>query len=167
MAQIVFQIQPRKAVAMHARVEHDVLTLAVRFGPIYRDVSVAEDSFNVVAIWMAQRHADAGGDHHFTSIEGERAAELSSDVVGHRGRLCLAGDAVEQHHELIAAKAGDGVLGPSAGQQSGGRLHQQLVADGVAEAVVDQLETVQVDEQQCDDAPMPGGADEGLLEAVI
>ena len=57
-------------------------------------------------------------------------------------------DVVEQDRELVAAEPGDRVAGPQVAASSRrAKRDQQLVADGVAEAVVDELEAVEVEEQ--------------------
>ena len=65
-------------------------------------------------------------------------------------------DAVEQDRELVAPEPGDGVLaarrattvrGAQAPLQPARERDQQLIPDEVAEAVVDHLETVEVQEQ--------------------
>ena len=53
----------------------------------------------------------------------------------------------QQHQKLVAAQPGDDVLGCDRLAQPSGQHPQEIVADGVAEAVVDQLEIVDVDEQ--------------------
>ena len=63
-----------------------------------------------------------------------------------RGRLGVVA-VLDHHRELVAAEARDHVLGAQARAQPRGDRHQQLVAGGVAEAVVDGLEVVEVDEQ--------------------
>ena len=54
---------------------------------------------------------------------------------------------VEQHGELVAAEPRHGVPGAQRGRDAAGERDQQVVADGVAEAVVDELEAVDVEEQ--------------------
>ena len=87
------------------------------------------------------------------------------DHVASRG----VGDAVEQHGELVAAEARDGVAGAQRATQPARDGDQQLVADVVAERVVDELEAVEVEEQD-GDAARPGrarcGAADRLVEAV-
>ena len=51
---------------------------------------------------------------------------------------------LEQHGELVAPEAGHGVTGPGRASQPLGDGDEQLVAGGVAEAVVDHLEVVDV-----------------------
>ena len=58
-----------------------------------------------------------------------------------------ADDRLDEHRELVAAEAGHRVAGADRVAQPVGDLDQQLVAGGVAEAVVDLLEAVEVQEQ--------------------
>jgi hypothetical protein len=58
----------------------------------------------------------------------------------------------QQDDELLSAVARDHVAGPDAGEQPPGHLLEHRVADGVAEAVVDPLEVVGV---QDDDRQRP------------
>ena len=94
---------------------------------------------------------DAADAHHVTrsfTVDAERGASW----IVHRGRpraarprACI----LEQHGELVAAQPRDRVAGRAA-QQPLGHLDQQLVAGGVAEAVVDRLEVVEVEEEHGD-----------------
>ena len=60
--------------------------------------------------------------------------------------LVGAREVLEQNGELIAAESRGGVLGAQAGRQSLGGRAEQLVSDRMAEAVVDRLEVVEIDE---------------------
>ncbi len=62
------------------------------------------------------------------------------------GRL-QAVDVLDQDRELVAAQARDHVAGRARADDAAAGFDQQLVADQVADAVVDQLEAVQVQEQ--------------------
>ncbi len=58
--------------------------------------------------------------------------------------------AVEQDRELVAAEPCDDVAVPDGGEQSGGDHPEQLVADLMAEQVVDGLEVVEVETEERD-----------------
>ena len=75
-------------------------------------------------------------------------AELVQQLLRHRRGLARLGDVLQQHAELVAADARDEVVAAHAGAQARGDHLQQAVADLVAEAVVDLLEVVQVEEQE-------------------
>ena len=75
-------------------------------------------------------------------------AELVQQLLRHRRRLARLGDVLEEHAELVAADARDEVVAAHARLQARGHDLQQAVADLVAEAVVDLLEVVHVEEQE-------------------
>ena len=94
--------------------------------------------------------ADAGGDEVLAPVDREGLGEGGGDALGDRHRLVLVGEAVDQDPELVAAEAGDGVARAQVGAQPRRHRPQQLVAGVVAEAVVDQLEAVEVEEEDPD-----------------
>ncbi len=89
--------------------------------------------------------------------------ERGEDPLGDDDDVLRPVEAVEQHGELVAAEARDGVGRAHALAQALGDRDQQLVADRVAERVVDGLEVVDVDEQHGDGRI---GLGERLVDAV-
>ena len=92
--------------------------------------------------------ADAEADRQQLAAGLDRELEGLHDALGDRlgGALCVVG-VVQAHGELVAAEAGDLVLRAHARAQAIGDRDEQLVADRVAERVVDGLEVVDVDEE--------------------
>ena len=94
---------------------------------------------------------------------------LLAEAVEHRERLpalvtkppppLLVVDVGQQDGELVAAEARDDVLGAQHVPQAAGDGLQQLVADAVAEGVVDDLEVVEVEEET--GQPVAAGAESG------
>ena len=76
-------------------------------------------------------------------------------------------DILEQDDELIAAQPGQGIGRAQQGTQSCGDAAQQTVAELMSQGVVDVLEVVEVDEQQRQLLLFPGGAMDGVLEAIV
>ena len=89
---------------------------------------------------------------------------------GHVDRGAATVDAArevrEQDQELVAALAGDDVLVAHDVPEAGCHLDQQVIADGVAEAVVDELEPVQIDEAHGDARARASGAAQGDVEML-
>ena len=84
----------------------------------------------------------------------QRFLDPERDGVG----LRVVVQAVEQDGELVAAEPRDGVAGTQAGLEAARGLDQQLVADQVAEAVVDDLEAIEIeieDRERVADAAQP------------
>src|SRR5205085_1367456 len=74
---------------------------------------------------------------------------------------------LEEDGELVAAEAGQGVGLPGAGAEPLGHADEELVSGAVAEAVVDGLEVVEVQEHDADEPARPGLAVEGVVEAIL
>jgi hypothetical protein len=66
-----------------------------------------------------------------------------------------------------SAEAGDGVVGPYAGQESLPDLDEEAVPGGVAEAVVDLLEAVEVQEQHRHRGAVASGPQQGVVDPVL
>ena len=74
------------------------------------------------------------------------SAQLSLQAVRNADGLEHAADRLAQDRELVAAEAGHGVLRAQRALDARGHLAEDLVAGGVAEAVVDALEAIDVEE---------------------
>ena len=81
---------------------------------------------------------------------------LAAESLGQLHRAVEVG-AGQQDGELVAAQPRDQVAGPHAAGEQRGDLSQRLVAAGVAVAVVDLLEVVDVEEDDADDGAGAGG----------
>ena len=90
-------------------------------------------------------------------------------ALGQLDRLALVAEVFAQHHELVAAEAGDGVLAADARGESPAHRGQELVAGLVAEPVVHQLEAVEVDEEHRDHGVVVGVGEAGerVLDPVL
>jgi hypothetical protein len=94
----------------------------------------------------------------------DRVAQGGQHRLGPGLHLVVVG-ARQQQVELVAAGAGQRLAEPLQLPQPVGHRDQQLVAEGVAEAVVDVLEAVEVEQPQRAPALVAGrGQDEPFLE---
>ena len=105
--------------------------------------------------------------NHSRPLSGERRAQLGRDRLRDPPRLALVRDGVEDDPELVAAEPGDGVAGAQARREPLPDRDQQPVADGVADALVDDLEAVEVEHDHGDRAGLVrADAREGMGDAV-
>ena len=144
--------RPRARGARRARVRSDSSKNSSRALPCslawYIAASASRSSSSAVVVRaVGDRDPEAGAEEALAAVEHERALELGGDAVGDPAHVGEARDALEQDHELVAAEAGDHVVGAQLGRQALGDGDQQLVAGAVAERVVDDLEVVDVGEQ--------------------
>ena len=111
---------------------------------------------------MTGRDADADGGICGCAVVHGARPERSDQAIGDAPRDGHLRGIPEKHGELIAPDSGGKVAGPQRRLDSVADGRQELVAGGVAERVVDDLEVVEIEEQ--DDRDEPGGI--GRLEAL-
>ena len=74
---------------------------------------------------------------------------MLDDPPRQNGGILVRFDVLLEHHEFVAAEARHEILRAQHGAQPVGDRAQQLVAAWMTQGVVDLLELVEVDEQQC------------------
>ena len=124
----------------------DESRLAFRLRDVHRDVGVPDQ---VIRRFLAGDQAgdpDAGPDGDLLAINGEGRHELPRDPLGDAPSDLLVLHPLQQHRELVTPQAGNGVTGPQRGRDAGTDRDQQLVADVVAQRVINGLEIVEVQE---------------------
>ncbi len=132
---------------IHAVVEVFESALAL-LGLVHREVGLAQQGIGILAIVRIDADADAGADRVAPLLELERLGKRHGEFLRHPcrgpGRRRMADD----DGELVAAQAGDEVVGTQLVVEAAGDDAQYLVAHLVPLRVVDVLEAVEVDEQQ-------------------
>ena len=137
---------------VHLGGEERVAVLAGGLHVVHRDVGVLEQRVGILAVGGIERYADAGGGADLVAGDIQRPPQLLDYLLGNdRGVLGLR-QLGQQDGELVPAHAGQRVAAAQTGLQARGHALEQLVALGMAEGVVDQLEAIEVDEQQRDQA---------------
>ena len=143
------------------------VVLAAVLGVVHGGVGEFEQRIAVVAVFREQRDADAGGDEDLVAFDDEGAAHRFLDAVGDVERMVDPLQVRNQDGEFVAAQpcqivrcvtgragmagalfsARDQIGGPGGFAQALGHHLEQVVADVVAEGVVDAFEGVEVHEQ--------------------
>ena len=84
------------------------------------------------------------------TVKIERPLEFLLDSAGHMLDDRRVAIRFQEDRELITAKPGWGVAWPQAIAQSAANGAEQLVADHMAEAIIDHLESIQIEKQDMD-----------------
>ena len=153
LAQLALGLEPAQRAGPHLGVEELAAGAAAFLRPVHRRVGVADQHVRVGGLagrGTGDGDPEAGGDEVVGAGDHVGLGEGRRDAIGDRDRLVLVGETVDQDPELVAAEAGDDVPRPQVGPQPRRDRPQQLVAGVVAEAVVDQLEVVEVEEEDSD-----------------
>jgi hypothetical protein len=151
VSQVDLQAQPICSALLHVRLEHRAPRLASLLGLVHGHVGGAQQV-------EAVRDLVAGGDPDADADTDLDLAEQHGPGQGHqqalRHGLRMLGIGVgDEHDELVATEPAGSVVGTQLDVHAPGDLHQQLVAHRMAQAVVDELEVVDVQQQ---DAGRPG-----------
>ena len=136
----------------------DGVAAALALGPVHGHVGPLEHGEGIVAgraVGDADAHPDLEGD----VAEAHGLPDQVAQVLGDGGGVAEGRQPGHEDGELVAAEAGDHVVGPGHPVEAVPDLDQQLVAHVVAEPVVDVLEAVEVHEEE-------GGVAVVLLGAV-
>ena len=121
------------------------LVAAFVLGAVEREIGLHHHAVDVGNVAAIGNDADAGGGLHLIAVDAEGTGDDFADLGRQRFDIAGVFDAVLQHGKFVAAEAGDHVgLAYAALEAFGDRL-QQLVADRMAERVVDVLEVVEID----------------------
>ncbi len=129
---------------------------------------MGQQRLGIAGVARAERDPDRGRDLELGAGDHERLGEARADLrrhaLGRDERIVV--QVGEQDQEAVPAGAGEQVRGAERLPQPRGQEPQQLVAGAVAEGVVDQLEVIEVDVQQCDLRAGAPGAGERQLELL-
>ena len=137
--ELLAAIEPGQRVDVHVVGEDRVAVGAGGLGGVHREVGVAQQ----VVAGLGGGDADAGAQVQALALEHHgRGEHLEQALDEHLGLARAAGE----DRELVAAQAGDGVVGAQRVAQPLAADLEQAVAGGVAERVVDLLEVVEVEE---------------------
>jgi hypothetical protein len=114
--------------------------------PVHRDVGIAQKVVGLLVGVLRQRDPDTRGREHVLALQLERVRQPLLDaprrVHGIVGVLDLQEDG-----ELIATQARNRLVRAHARPERARDAHEQGIADGMAEAVVHDLEAIQIHEQ--------------------
>jgi hypothetical protein len=165
--QVALHVEPAHHLRVHRGVEDRVAALAVGLRAVHGDVGVAHHLVRR-RVRGGDRDPDRRVDEQLAPLQLERDLQRRQDALGDHRRLAGVADVVEQERELVAAQARDRVVGTQCRKQPLGDGLEQLVADVVAQRVVDDLEAVEVEEQHRGAAVgvMAARAADRLVEAV-
>lgn len=143
-----------------------VSVTALGLGLVHRQIGILENFVHVLAMRADQRDAEACRGVDPVAGDVDRVGQGGYDPSGQGFRFRNVGDPLLQKGELVAAEAGQGrVLVDQQLQPLGDRL-QKLIADIMAERIVDGLEAVDIQKVQRMHAPRPCRLQQQRLDAV-
>jgi len=118
-------------------------------GRVHRRIGRFQQVRQRVGILGKDRHAKRG--RHAQMLAGKRKilGDARQDLGGHQFRLAVVPDVAQHDGELIAAHPRNDVARPYRATNAVGDRAQHVVAYRVAQCLVQMLEMVQIEQQQC------------------
>ena len=114
----------------------------------------------------ALRDPDTRGREYLPTFDLEGPAELLNETVGHELSFLWGRQVLQENRELIAAQPSRGVAGPQSAPQTPRDRLQQLVTVVMTKAVIDDLESIKIDEEHAGRLVPPRRARKRLLQAI-
>ena len=151
VSQGVAQIQLKGAALLgpdvHGGLEEAIGPATVTLGAIEGEVGVLQQAVGIAGVLRCDGDADAGADQHVVAAHVVALGQALDDGLGQVAQRLGAGRGGHDDGELVAAQTGHQARVANALAQAGGGLDQEVVADRMAQAVVDALEMVEVQAQ--------------------
>ena len=167
VTQICFQLQPLDRLAFHLGREEAKIVLSFLLRKIHGHIGILGQGLHVVAIVRKYGDTDAPRRTALMPGKNDGRQQGSENLFRNICDLLPIVNPVENDDELVAAKPGDEVAFAYATLDPFGYLDQQHVASPVPERVVDDLEAVEIDEEQCAPATAAMGRPDRLLKQLM
>ena len=148
IADVVLEAAIVLGIDVHLLFEEGVPATARFLAAVQRQIGAAHQRLLAIAVLRRARNADGGADMQIGGADSDGAGQLGDDLAGEPVQGLFVTAAAPDDCEFVAAEATDDAIAADAGFQPAGDFAQQLVADRMAERVVDQLEAVEIDQQQ-------------------
>ncbi len=146
-AQVALKLEPAIQLGAQRSVKDREAVASRRLGFIHRDVGLVDQAGCRVGRAVRGTESDARRYRDQAGAEVDRVVKRCECAAGYRHRLQLLAERFDENPELVSAQAGDDVVGTNGHAQPLCHLRDQAIAGLVADAVVDLLELIDVDEQ--------------------
>ncbi len=167
LAQLVLQLQVVHAGCLRAVGEELQGVAAQVLGLLHGGAGLAQQDLGIAAVVRQQADTDGGADHQLLFADDDRLADALQQTTAQVRQTAEAAVGVEQHDEFVAGQAGDGVGLTEGLAQPSRHLAQQRIGRLVAEAFIEQLETVQIDIQHRHVAAVAAHPLTGFLQPLL
>ena len=150
VAQVDLDLAAALGAGVHSGLEEAEGAARVVLGARQRHVGVLQQLLGFVAVAGRHRDADAGADDDGMAVEQIGIADRLQQPLGEQHGILGPRQPALDDREFVGVEPGQRILLAQRRAQALGDAAQQLVADAVAERVVDRLEIVEAEHQHGD-----------------
>src|SRR5690349_9257203 len=149
LSQIAFELQARNRARVHSLVKQFITRLAIFLGAIHRDVCVTQNVVRPIVTTRAECDADTRRSECRILVEHEWLAQLVLNSLRDSDGISRVSHSAQKNRKLIAAEACKRVDRTQCAFETLSKSHEQQVTMCVAQTVVDVLEAIQVEKENC------------------
>ncbi len=131
---------------MLVRIEYSKRTLAVALDRVQRAIRADQQMRSGLAVLRIERNANARTNMHACFGQHERARQGLDDTACQRMDVVGMRSTIGDGHELIASETSDQAARRQYFTQAHRRFLKDLIAGRMTQAVIDGLETVEIDQ---------------------
>ena len=139
---------PRLHSRIHVRLEKAICAAAVELGPVHGQVRILQQLIRVGPIVRGQGDADAGVGDELVTAGFVRLPDRVADSIHQVDDVQWLRHGAVNDREFVAAQPRNDIRLSETTAQASGHGFQQLIADRMAERVVDALEMIEIEIQQ-------------------
>src|ERR1700678_2230202 len=140
------ELDSRLQVAVHFRQEEPDAIATVRFGLVKRQIGAFQKALRGGTIRWRDRNPDGRRDHDLMLVEPYRDGQSGPEPMGECLDLIMIEHTRLNHDEFVTTQARDQVVRPGRRPQALADRREQVITGVMTEAIVDLLETIQIDE---------------------
>src|ERR1043165_7366802 len=149
LSQIAFELQPRNGARMHPAVKQFVTRLAILLRAIHRDVSVTQNVVGPIVTTRAERDTDTCRSECRVLVEHKWLAQFVLNPLCDSDGVSCVSHAAQKDGKLVATETCERVDRTQCAFETLGKSHEQQVAMCMAQTIVDVLETIEIEKENC------------------
>jgi hypothetical protein len=145
--QVCLKCEPCDRACMHGSIEDRIVSKTRPLGLVHRDVGIPYEVFRLDKRIGCLDDSDAAGRKNTLPVQLNGGAQGFDDALGDLNRRGKIGRIFDQDRKFVTTDARQGVLRAYAPLEAPRNLLEQSIAFDMAQAVVDDLEPVEIQKQ--------------------
>ena len=170
-AQLALQHQSFDRSGIHAGYVEGAGIAAILFRVIHRRIGIADQVDHIFSVIGTDRDSGAGGQVNLLLVYIKGSADFIEQRAGETPQglavIAIQRQIVDEHGELVARQAADHRVLAQIPRKPLAQDLERAIAGGMAEGVVDLLEPIQVQVQQCERALVAPRTRNRLLQQML
>ena len=149
--QIAFHLHAVQGLSVHLFGKEPIPIPTVVLGGVHGHVRIFHQAFHVPPVIGKYADTDAHSGKYLVGVRSDGTGNGVQDFAGHAGHIDITTQVSENNRKLVSVEPEQVVRFPETSFKPAGHFFEQLIADIVAQGVVDLFKFIQIQEHQCPD----------------